>query len=144
MAILRIWYAIDVSLRNSPPVAAFRQECGPLVDAYVGRAYEFCKLYAQTGDLKESWQALAGFIDWPTSWTELRDTWRRLGIVSGTEDELYQWMGTNVWMLAKREAERKRAEKNRRAARIGAKKRRALKAAKLRAKVAKNGGSVGR
>jgi hypothetical protein len=144
MAILRIWYAIDVSLRNSPPVAAFRQECGPLSDAYVGRAYEFCKLYSQTGDLKDFWQALAGFIDWPTTWTELRDIWRRLGIVTGGEDELYQWMGTNGWMLAKREAERKRSDKNRRAARIGARKRRLERAAKQKAKRTKNGGWVGR
>jgi hypothetical protein len=102
---VRVWYAIDVSLRNSPPVAAFRVECGDLSDAYVCRAYEFCKLYARAGALAKYWQALAGFIDWPTSWPELRDTWRRLGLVFGEQDELYQWMGTNGWIDAKRERE---------------------------------------
>ncbi len=129
---VRVWYAIDVSLRNSPPVAAFRHEVGDLADAYVYRAFEFCKLYARAGALREFWQALAGFIDWPTQWPELRDSWKRLGLVFGPEDELYQWMGTNGWMIAKKEAEAKRSRQNRRAARIGAKKRREARAAAKR------------
>lgn len=138
---IRVWFAIDVSLRNSPPMAAFRQVHGDTSDAYFVRAYEFCKLYARAGAVKSMWPALATFVGWPKSADELRDAWRACGLVFGGEDELFQWMGTNGWILAKQEADRKRSEKNRRAARIGQRKRRAARAA---AKSTTHGRLVGR
>lgn len=140
---VRVWFAIDVSLRNSPPMATFRQVYGATADAYFIRAYEFSKLYARAGAMKDLWLALANFIGWPKSADELRDAWRSCGLVFGPEDELFQWMGTNGWITAKREAEAKRSARNRRAARIGAKKRRLEKAARAAAKRTTHGRLVG-
>jgi hypothetical protein len=141
MSQVRVWYAVDVSLRNSPPMATFRQVHGPTADAFFYRAYEFCKLYARAGAVRTMWPALANFVGWHKSADELRDAWRACGLVFGTEDELFQWMGVNGWILAKQDADRKRSEKNRRAARIGQRKRRAARAA---AKRTTNGRLVGR
>jgi hypothetical protein len=131
MATVRVWYAVDVSLDNSPPLASLRQFQGPTADVYFYRALAFCKLYARGGAIREMWPAVAGFVRWPDSWEDLRDLWRNAGLVFGPEDELFQWMGTNGWLIAKGEAAAKRSRQNRRAARIGAKRRRA---ARLQAK----------
>jgi hypothetical protein len=140
MSLLRVWFAVDVSLDNSPPLASLRQFQGPTADVYFYRACAFCKLYARAGALRELWPAVAGFVRWPDSWEDLRDLWRRAGLVFGPEDELYQWMGTNGWMLAKQAAEAKRSAQNRKAARLGAKKRRAARA---QTKATSNGRLVG-
>jgi hypothetical protein len=140
---VRVWFAVDVSLRNSPPMAAFRQMHTLTSDAYFYRVYEFCKLYARQGSLAGQWPAVAGFVAWPESWESLRKLWRECGLVFGEDDEVYQWMGTNGYLLARQETEAKRARQNRRAARIGAKKRRRAKAAqetKRRAGCTKAGG----
>lgn len=141
---IRVWFAVDCSLRNSPPMATFRQVHGPTADTYFIRAYEFAKLYARSGRMSGFWPAVANFIGWPKTVDELRDAWQACGLVFGPDDELYQWMGTNGYLLIKQEKEAKRSRQNRRAARIGAKKRRDAKAAKTRASCNKDGGTVGR
>lgn len=142
--VVRVWFAVDTSLDMSPPLARFRAEHGSTADSYFYRALAFAKQYARAGAFAEMWPAVAEFVRWPNGYQELQASWRRCGLVFGDADELYQWAGTNGWIQAKKENERKRSERNRKAARIGARKRREARAAAQKpAKRTTNGRSVG-
>jgi hypothetical protein len=136
----RVWFAVDCGADQSPPLARLRQVMGESGDAYFYRATAFCKLYRGTGFLGECWPDVAAFVRWPKDWQDMRDTFTACGICAGSASELYGWHETNGWLIQKAIKERARSAQNRRAAKLGARKRRA----QAQAKGAKGGRLVGR
>jgi hypothetical protein len=136
----RVWFAVDCGADQSPPLARIRQTMGETADSYFYRATSFCKLYRGTGFLADCWPDVAAFVRWPKDWQDMRETFMELGLVSGANAELYNWHDTNGWLVQKAIKERARSARNRRAAKIGAARRRAKKSAER----TKGGRLVGR
>jgi hypothetical protein len=108
---------------------------------YFYRAYAFAKCYRQTGQLFESWPDVAAFVRWPgADWNHMRDTFVTAGAVLGERHTLFAWEGTNGWILARTEWNRKRMEDKRKAGRISARKRRAAAKARRSEMTIKRGG----
>jgi flagellar biosynthesis/type III secretory pathway protein FliH len=123
-------------------MARLRNAAGEYADVLFYRATAFCKLYEQTGCVRDRWQDLAAFVRWPGQPAELRDLFRACGLVISERDALYDWDLLNGWIIDRAERERKRAAKNRAAE--AAKEARKEGIAAQRRKVAQSGRKEGR
>jgi hypothetical protein len=122
------WVAIRCACDQSPPLVGWRLLSGrDEADVYYYRATSWAKLYRRSGCLSGVWPALAATIRWPLAWEELRDGWRRCGIVSGEADELYCWRATNGWLEERAERDRIRHANKAKAGRASARARRLKK-----------------
>jgi hypothetical protein len=138
----RTWYGVAADLDGFPGMVRLRNAAGEYADVLFYRSICFCKLYEQTGCIRERWQDLAAFVRWPGQPAELRDLFRTCGLLVSDRDLLYDWDEVNGWIIDRAERERKRAAKNR--AREAAEEARKDKIAAQRRKVAQSGRKEGR
>ena len=118
------WAAVGAYAHHSPQLSLCRRYGGPLSDGYYYRAIAYCKLFCPKGELANHWDTLSVFILWPDEPEGLRDLFRRVGLVLGDKDELWDWVKLNGWLLQKQAKDAKRQSDKRKAGRISARKRR--------------------
>jgi hypothetical protein len=109
-----LWVAVSCDADASPQLDNLRALTDDAGDLYYYRAVVWLKRYCTKGQLSQWWPALARAVRWPSAWEDLRDLWRRCGLVTGSLDEIWDWQKTNGWIIeraekAARHMERKRA-----------------------------------
>lgn len=93
------WFAIQCKAFAGPQLSMARGELGRISDLHYVYAHAWCKQYAQNGQLRDWWPALAEHVGFEYGWEALRDLWRKCCIVVGPMDEIFDWYETNGWIL---------------------------------------------
>ena len=125
-----IWCGVTVNAPESAPLLDLCEDYGDTADAYYYRAVCWCKKFHRSGRVADVWRELARAIRWPRSPEELRDLWRKHGVVRvGLGDELFDWEEANAAVMRKKEADRLYQSNKRKAGLASAAKRAAKRAA---------------
>ena len=119
------WVAVSCDADQSPELMRLRDILGETGDVFYYRAVAWCKKFEHFGMLSDHWGILRRATRFEGSADELRDAFRMSGaVLPDRKDQLFDWVRTNGWILAKQEKDRKRVEARRKAAKVSAKVRR--------------------
>lgn len=112
-----LWAAVSCDVDACPQLDTLRVLTDDVGDLYYYRAVIWSKRFCPKGQLAQWWPALARAVRWPSPWEELRDLWRKAGVVVGSLDELFDWHKVNGWIIERAEKAARHMEQKRAAGR---------------------------